>query len=107
MSLEKLLDLDDIPKDGASKCIQYRHPYTEIDYVLGVFHIKDKYYVVADECKKCGCSLANGTLTGLIAKCAREEHPWNIKTGLFKFDRAMGLATYRSKLQDDGLYIEI
>ncbi len=107
MSLEKLLDLDDIPKDGASKCIQYRHPYTEIDYVLGVFHIKDKYYVVADECKKCGQSLAYGTLTGLIAKCARGEHPWNIKTGLFKFDRAMGLATYRSKLQDDGLYIEI
>ncbi len=107
MSLEKLLDLDDIPKDGASKCIQYRHPYTEIDYVLGVFHIKDKFYVMADECKKCGASLAQGKLVGLFAKCTREDHMWNIKTGLFKFDRAIGLATYRNQLQDDGLYIEI
>ena len=107
MSLEKFLDLDDLPENGASKCVQYRHPYTEIDYVLGVFHTQGKFFVVADECKKCGHSLADGTLTGLIAKCAREEHPWNVKTGLFKFDRAMGLATYRSYLQDDGLYIEI
>ncbi len=107
MSLEKLLDLNDIPKDGESLRIEYDHPYTEISYILGVFHIKDKYYVVADDCKKCGCSLAKGTLDGLIAKCTLEEHPWNVKTGLFKFDRSMGLNTYRSYLKDDGLYIEI
>ena len=108
MSLEKLLNIDDIPKDGESRRIEYDHPYTELPYILGVFHIKDRYYVVTDNCKKCGCSLAEGKITGLIAKCAREEHPWNVKTGLYKFDRTMmGLNTYRSHLQDDGLYIEI
>ena len=107
MSLEKLLDRDDIPKEGESCRIEYNHPYTEIGYVLGVFHINDKFYVLADECKKCGTSLAEGTMAGLFAKCAREEHMWNVKTGLYKFDRAMGLCTYRYQLQDDGLYIEI
>ena len=107
MSLEKLLDLDDIPKAGEACRIDYCHPYTEIAYILGVFHINDKYYVIADECKKCGASLAQGTLVGLFAKCTREDHMWNIKTGLFKFERSQGLATYRNQLQDDGLYIEI
>ena len=107
MSLEKLLHLDDLPPEGKPRRIEYSHPYTEIAYVLGVFHTNDRYYVVADECKKCGASLATGTLTGLFAKCTREEHAWNIKTGLYKFDRALGLNTYRTHLKDDGLYIEI
>ena len=107
MSLEKLSDLDDLPPEGQARRIEYHHPYTEIAYTLGLFHTNDRYYVVADECKKCGCSLAKGTLTGLIAKCTLEDHLWNVKTGLYKFDRALGLNTYRAHLKDDGLYIEI
>ena len=107
MSVEKLLDLDDAPKEGECRLIHFDHPYTEIAYDLCVFNAKGRYFVMTDGCKKCGASLAKGKLDGLYTKCTMEGHPWNVKTGLFKFDRAQGLATYRVHLKDDGIYIEI
>jgi hypothetical protein len=43
----------------------------------------------------------------MFALCAREDHAWNIKTGLFKFDRTQSIPTYRVTIKDEGLYIEI
>jgi len=74
---------------------------------LGVYFVKDRYFVITDTCKKCNSSLTQGKVNGKFALCAREGHAWQIKTGLYKFDRTQCIPTYRVTLKDEGLYIEI
>lgn len=107
MSEVRILDLADAPKEGESKQVEFEHPLTDKIYTLGVYFAKGRYLVIIDLCKKCNSSLANGKLNGMYAMCAREDHPWHIKTGLFKFDRTQSIPTYRVTLKDEGLYIEI
>ncbi len=107
MSEVRLLDLADAPEEGRGKRIELDHPFTEIQYALGVYFVKGRYLVITDQCKKCESSLAEGKLNGMYALCAREQHAWHIKTGLFKFDRTQSIPTYRVTVKDEGLYIEI
>lgn len=107
MSEVRLLDLSDAPVEGQGKQVKFAHPYTEIPYALGVFFAKDRYMAITDQCRKCGASLGNGKVNGMFVQCVREDHPWNFKTGLFKFDRTLSLPTYRVTVKDEGLYIEI
>lgn len=87
--------------------VAFDHPFTEIPYALGVYFAKGRYLAITDTCKKCNSSLSKGKLKGMFAFCAREEHPWHIKTGLFKFDRTQSMPTYRVTVKEGGLYIEI
>ncbi len=107
MAEVRILDLADAPEEGQSKQVQFEHPLTDIIYTLGVYFAKGRYLAIIDLCKKCNSSLAVGKLDGMYARCAREEHPWHIKTGLFKFDRTQSIPTYRVTVKDEGLYIEI
>ena len=107
MSEVRILDVADAPEEGEGKRVEFDHPYTEISYALGIFFAKDRYWVITDRCKKCGSSLARGVVKGMYASCAKEQHPWNFKTGLFKFDRTQSLPIYRPTIKDEGLYIEI
>lgn len=107
MSDIKLVELAEAPAEGAGKQINMVHPLTEYPYQLGLFHIKDRYFVVTDHCKECGGTLAIGKLNGMYALCSMEDHPWNVKTGLLKYDRTQSLPTYRVQVRDDGIYIEI
>ena len=107
MSEVRLIDIADVPEEGQGKRIELNHPFTEIQYALGVYFSKGRYLVVTDQCKKCESSLAQGKMKGMYALCAREEHAWHIKTGLFKFDRTQSIPTYRVTVKDGGLYIEI
>jgi nitrite reductase/ring-hydroxylating ferredoxin subunit len=107
MSEVHILDLNDAPVEGESKQVQFEHPVTDIIYTLGVYFAKGRYLAIIDLCKKCNSSLAQGKLNGMYASCAREDHPWHIKTGLFKFDRTLSIPTYRVTVKDEGLYIEI
>lgn len=107
MSEVRILDLADAPEEGKGKRVEFSHPYTEIAYALGVFFAKDRYWAIADHCKKCDGSLGKGTVNGMYAQCAWEQHSWHIKTGLYKFDRTQSTPTYRITVKDDGLYIEI
>ncbi|NIQ01069.1 MAG: hypothetical protein GWM98_12140 [Nitrospinaceae bacterium] len=103
----KLLDLTDAPVEGRGKKVEFTHPLTEIDYALAVYFAKGRYFAITDACKECQSSLAQGRLEGLYAYCCREQHPWNIKTGLYKFDRRRSLPIYRITVKDGGMYIEI
>jgi len=107
MSEVRILDLADAPEEGQGKRVQFEHPYTEFPYTLGVYFAKGRYLAITDACKKCESSLALGKVNGMFALCVREDHPWNIKTGLFKFDRTQSIPTYRVTVKDEGLYIEI
>ena len=107
MSEVRILDLADAPVEGKSKQVQLEHPVTEIIYTLGVYFAKGRYLAIIDLCKKCNSTLTRGKLIGMYAFCAREDQPWNIKTGLFKFDRTQCLSTYRVTIKDEGLYIVI
>ena len=107
MSEVRILDLADAPEEGRAKRVEFDHPFTEIPYALGVYFAKDRYWAMADQCKKCESSLANGGMNGMFALCAREQHPWHIKTGLLKFDRTQSIPTYRITVKDEGMYIEI
>jgi nitrite reductase/ring-hydroxylating ferredoxin subunit len=107
MSEVRILDLADAPVEGESRQVKFEHPVTEIIYTLGVYFAKGRHLAIIDLCKKCESSLAQGKLNGMYASCAREQHPWHIKTGLFKFDRTLSIPTYRVTVKDEGLYIDI
>ena len=107
MSEVRILDLADAPEEGQSKQVQFEHPVTDIIYTLGVYFSKGRYLAIIDLCKKCESSLAEGKLNGMYALCAREQHAWHIKTGLYKFDRTQSIPTYRVTVKDGGLYIDI
>ncbi len=107
MSEIRLIDLADAPEEGQGKRVEFEHPFTAFPYTLGVYFAKNRYFVITDACKKCGSSLAHGKVNGMYALCVREDHAWQIKTGLFKFDRTQSVPTYRVTVKDEGLYIEI
>jgi nitrite reductase/ring-hydroxylating ferredoxin subunit len=107
MAEVRILDLADAPVEGESKQVQFEHPVTDKIYTLGVYFAKGRYLAIIDLCKKCESSLAEGKLNDMYALCAREQHAWHIKTGLYKFDRTQSIPTYRVTVKDEGLYIEI
>lgn len=101
------MDLEDAPKEGEGKRVDFTHPLTEYDYQLSVYYAKERYFVLTDSCKECGASLAAGKVQGMFVICSGHEHPWNFKTGLLKYDRTNSMPVYRVRIHDDGLYIEI
>ncbi|QPJ62244.1 MAG: hypothetical protein G3M70_10325 [Candidatus Nitronauta litoralis] len=107
MSEVKLLDSNDLPVEGEAKYVELIHPLTEYPYPLSIYFAKNRYFVVTDTCKECGASLAAGKINGLFVTCSGQEHPWNFKTGLLKYDRTNSMPVYRVLLRDDGIYIEI
>ncbi len=107
MSEVKISDLEDAPAEGEGRALVFDHPWTEIEYELALFHEGDRYFVITDRCALCETKLSQGERQGMYVRCVREGHPWHIKTGLCKFDRTRALPTYRVKVKDDGLYIEI
>ena len=43
MSKLKISELSDVPPEGTGKQIHFKHDYTEIDYVLGLFQVEGKF----------------------------------------------------------------
>lgn len=107
MSEVKLIELKDCPAEGEIKFVELIHPLTEYPYPLSIFFAKDRYFVLTDTCKECGASLAVGTLNGMFVTCSGEEHPWNFKTGLLKYNRTISMPVYRVQIKDEAIYIEI
>ena len=42
MSTVKISEISDAPEEGKGRQIHLRHPYTEIDYILGLFQVEGK-----------------------------------------------------------------
>ena len=66
MSNVKILELDEIPKEGTGKQINLEHPYTEWKYVLAFFNVEGKFYCISDKCKSCEGSLSKGVLKACL-----------------------------------------
>ena len=62
MSEVKILDLSEAPEENQGKYVKFDHPLTSFPYELGVFHIKERYFAITNECKSCGSSLTGGEL---------------------------------------------
>ena len=107
MSQVKIVEIADVPEEGTGKIITFDHPYTEMDYILGLFKVEGRYYAIKGVCVICEGSLGAGILNGLFVTCTRRECIWNIRKGYCKFDRTTVMPTYKVKEQEDGLYIEI
>jgi nitrite reductase/ring-hydroxylating ferredoxin subunit len=107
MSEVKVLEMSEAPEENSGMVVEFVHPYTSFPYTLGVFHVKDRYFAITDDCKACGNSLGKGKLNGMYVSCIMEEHPWNVKTGICKFNRTLVTPTYRVSVKEDGLYSEI
>jgi nitrite reductase/ring-hydroxylating ferredoxin subunit len=107
MSKVKLVELSDTPEEGTGKHIVLEHPFTEMEYILGLFKVEGKFYVIKGVCVICEGSLGGGELNGLIVTCSRRECLWNIRKGYCKFDRSRVMPTYKVAVEEDGLYIEI
>ena len=73
MSTVKISEISDAPKEGKGRQIHLRHPYTEIDYILGLFQVEGKYYCITDLCKSCEGSLGKGILRGMFAFSNKEQ----------------------------------
>jgi len=101
------MNLAEAPGENQAKRFELVHPLTDYLYPLAVYFIDGRYFVISDVCKECGGSLVGGQINGLIATCSNEEHPWNVKTGLLKYNRTRSMPVYRVHVRDDGIYIEI
>ena len=107
MSQVKIVEIAEAPEEGTGKQIVFDHPYTEMEYILGLFKVEGKYYAIKGVCVICEGSLGAGELNGLIVTCSRRECLWNIRKGYCKFDRSTVMPTYKVAEKEDGLYIEI
>lgn len=107
MSYVKLSEITDGPQDGEGVRIHLEHPFTMIKYDIGLFQLDGKIYAITDKCKKCGGSLARGTIRGRFAFCNNQECGWNLKSGVCKFDRSSSLPTYKVSVQEDGYFINL
>ena len=107
MSKLKISELSDVPPEGTGKQINFKHQYTEIDYVLGLFQVKGIFYCITDQCRCCEGSLGKGVLRGMFAFCNKDECGWNIKKGYCKFNHSDTTPRYKVAIDPDGLYIEI
>ena len=107
MSEVKILDISEAPPENEGKIVSFDHPFTTFPYTVSIFHVKGRYFAITDHCKSCGNSLGKGKLNGLYVSCVMEEHPWNVKTGICKFNRSLVTPTYRVMVKEDGIYIEI
>ena len=108
MAEVRILDLAEAPEEGQGKQVKFEHPLTDIDlYLRGIFRQRPLFGNHRHLQKMRIPVLLKGKLDGMYALCAREDHPWHIKTGLFKFDRTQSIPTYRVTVKDEGLYIEI
>ena len=107
MSKLKISELSDVPPEGTGKQINFKHQYTEIDYVLGLFQVKGMFYCITDQCRCCEGSLGKGVLRGMFAFCNKDECGWNIKKGYCKINHSDTTPRYKVAIDPDGLYIEI
>ena len=107
MSLAKICELTEVPEEGTGKTLSFEHPFTYIQYDLGIFRVKGRLHVITDRCKFCGGSLGRGELNGLYISCTKEEHAWSVKTGVCKHDRTNSMPIYKVQEQEDGIYINI
>ena len=107
MSNVKILELDEIPKEGTGKQINLEHPYTEWKYVLAFFNVEGKFYCISDKCKSCEGSLSKGVLKGMFAFCSREECGWNIRKGYCKWNHSDTTPVYKVFTHDDGFYLSL
>lgn len=107
MSRAKVIEFSDAPPEGTGKQIVFKHPLTEIEYVLAMFQVEGKLYCLTDQCRCCEGSLGKGVLKGMFVFCNKEDCGWNIKKGYCKFNRSDTTPTYKVSKEEDGYYIEI
>jgi|TARA_B110000438_G_scaffold228994_1_gene223680 nitrite reductase/ring-hydroxylating ferredoxin subunit len=107
MAEVRLVDLKDAPEEGTAKLIAFEHPVTYMDYEVALFQVNGKFYSLLNECKRCCGYLGEGKLEGMYVICPRDDTPWNVRTGLCKFDKSQSTSSYKVQTKDDGLVIII
>jgi hypothetical protein len=107
MARLKISEISEAPPEGTGRQLKFKHLYTEIPYVLGLFQLESKFYCITDQCRCCDGSLGKGTLKGIFVFCSRDECGWNVRKGYCKFNRSDTTPTYKVAIEEDGLYIDI
>lgn len=107
MSEVKIASVSEAPEEGKAKKLSFDHPYTDIHYDLALLKVDGNYYVLTNDCKRCNGKLADGVIEGMYIICPADETPWHIRTGLCRFNRSMSMPTYKVKVENDALFINI
>ena len=107
MARLKISEISEAPPEGTGRQLKFKHLYTEIPYVLGLFQFEGKFYCITDQCRCCDGSLGKGTLKGIFVFCSKDECGWNVRKGYCKFNRSDTTPTYKVAIEEDGLYIDI
>lgn len=75
---------------------------------LALVHLKGEIFALADACPHEAGPLSEGHIIGEDIECPWHRSCFNIKTGRVTRDPAMeGVATYRVRLADDTVEVEI
>ena len=107
MAEVQLATLENVPEEGTGKVIDVEHPITAFDFQLALFQVNGKFYALDNECVRCGGKLGRGKLNGMYVMCPQDDTPWNIKSGLCKFDRTRSVPSYKVRMENDILYTNI
>jgi len=62
---------------------------------------------VSNKCPHMGCSLGNGRLKDFIVTCPCHGWSFDIRTGLYEYNKAIALETFECKVENGKIYIKI
>jgi nitrite reductase/ring-hydroxylating ferredoxin subunit len=75
---------------------------------IAVANIQGTYYAFDDECTHEQCSLAEGDLAGTTLTCMCHGAEFDVRSGnVLAPPAVLPLRTYRTRVEDDALHIEI
>ena len=64
-------------------------------------------YAISNKCAHMACPLAAGMLEGYLLQCPCHDWRFDIRTGEFIEAKEIKLPTYRVKITDNNIYIQI
>jgi nitrite reductase (NADH) small subunit len=75
--------------------------------VVALFNVNGEFFALDGVCPHQGGPLAEGELKGCVVTCPWHSWPFDVRTGQHQFSRNTIQPRFVTKVEDDGVWIEI
>jgi nitrite reductase (NADH) small subunit len=75
--------------------------------VIALFNVDGEFFALDGVCPHQGGPLAEGTLKGCVVTCPWHGWLFDVRTGQHQFSRNTVQPRFATKIEDDGVWIEI
>lgn len=77
------------------------------DRVVALFNVQGQYYALDGICPHQGGPLGEGELTGCMVTCPWHGWQFDVRTGQHQLSRSMVQGRFETKVEEDGVWVEI